>query len=118
MPSTTECPHCGAQLEGNYVTLMGRRVFCGWKLCGCQGAVAERAERSRLEARAEAEEAAAKRRRAYERAGIKPRFMAAASPMAGDIAAKVRQGRGAPWERARPTWRAPWRGSWWTAAPA
>lgn len=64
MPSTTECPHCGAQLEGNYVTLMGRRAFCGWKPCGCPGAVAERAERARQEARAKAEEAAAKRRRA------------------------------------------------------
>ncbi len=48
-----------------------------------------------FEARAKAEEAAAKRRRAYERAGIKPRFMTAASPMAEGIAAKVEQGRGA-----------------------
>lgn len=95
MPSTTECPHCGAQLEVRYVVLAGRRTFCGWKPCGCPGAVAERDERSRLEARAKAEEAAAKRRRAYERAGIKPRFMTAASPMAEGIAAKVEQGRGA-----------------------
>ena len=93
MPSTTECPHCGAQLEVRYVVLAGRRTFCGWKPCGCPGAVAERDERSRLEARAK--EAAAKRRRAYERAGIKPRFMTAASPMAEGIAAKVEQGRGA-----------------------
>ena len=95
MPSTTECPHCGAQLEVRYVVLAGRRTFCGWKPCGCPGAVAERDERSRLEARAKAEEAAAKRRRAYERAGIKHRFMTAASPMAEGIAAKVEQGRGA-----------------------
>ncbi len=54
MPSTTECPHCGAQLEVRYVVLAGRRTFCGWKPCGCPGAVAERDERSRLEARAKA----------------------------------------------------------------
>lgn len=95
MTSTTSCPHCGARLEANLAEIMGRRVFCGWRPCGCPGAVAERAERARLEAMAEAREAAAKRRRAYERAGIKPRFMAADSPMAGDIAAKVGQGRGA-----------------------
>lgn len=70
MPSTTECPHCGAQLEVRYVVLAGRRTFCGWKPCGCPGAVAERDERSRLEARAKAEEAEG-------------------------IAAKVEQGRGA-----------------------
>lgn len=95
MTSTTSCPHCGARLEANYAAIMGRRVFCGWRPCGCPGAAAERAERARLEARAKAEEVAVKRRRAYERAGIKPRFMAAASPMAGVIAAKVGQGRGA-----------------------
>ena len=88
-------PRCGARLEVRYVVLAGRRTFCGWKPCGCPGAVAERDERSRLEARAKAEEAAAKRRRAYERAGIEPRFMTAASPMAEGIAAKVEQGRGA-----------------------
>lgn len=95
---TRRCPHCGRELEPIVLpALFGAKEphVVGFEPCGCPGAKAERSEREREEAERRAREEAEKRRRDYERAGIKPRFAVAESPMAAGIMEGVREGRGA-----------------------
>ncbi len=95
--TTSRCPHCGAPLAPLTVpALLGSepRVI-GWAPCQCEGARRERAERMAAEEGARRREEAERRRAAYERAGIKPRFIGAESPMAARILEGVRDGIGA-----------------------
>lgn len=97
-PTTRRCPHCGAQLEPlTLPALFGSKEphVIGWKPCQCEGARRERAERLAAEEEQRRREEEEKRRRAYEKAGIKPRFIGAESPMAAGIIEGVRSGVGA-----------------------
>lgn len=92
--ATRRCPHCGRRLERIAVEIGGREAFGGFSPCDCGGA---RAERAAALAREEAErqrEEAARRARAYERAGIRPRFAAAEHPLAAAVAEAAARGRG------------------------
>ena len=92
-PSTTECPHCGAQLDAQYAQLGAKRLFCGYEPCGCEGAVAERAAAAARE-RHEAEKAVAeKRRRGLVRAGVPERYLGLDHPMAGELASAMERGQ-------------------------
>ena len=95
---TRSCPHCGGELEPILTPPMfGSKEprLVGFRPCGCPAARRERAEREHEEARAREREEARKRREAYERAGIRPRFLGAESPLAGAVMDGVRRGRGA-----------------------
>lgn len=97
-PTTRRCPHCGAELKPLTIpALSGTRepYVVGWEPCQCDGARRERAEREAAEEERRGREEAERRRKAYERAGIKPRFIAAESPMADQILEDVRNGVGA-----------------------
>lgn len=99
MPTTTNCPYCGKELERREITFMGRKVFGGYFGCQCEGATKEREERKAREA----EEDARIDREARERAlasnarkcGIMPRFENAEHPMAEALANAVMEGRNA-----------------------
>ena len=94
---TRRCPHCGRELKPMVLPAMfgakGPRVI-GFEPCHCPEAERERIERMSEENERRAREEAEKRRRDYERAGIKPRFAVAESPMAAGIMEGVREGRG------------------------
>lgn len=96
-PTTRRCPHCGAELRPLtlHVLFGGREHVVGWEPCQCEGARREREERLAAEEERRRREEAERRRRAYERAGIKPRFIDAESPMASQILEGVRRGVGA-----------------------
>lgn len=99
MPTTTNCPYCGKELERREITFMGRKVFGGYFGCQCEDATKEREERKAREA----EEDARIDREARERAlaskarkcGIQPRFENAEHPMAEALANAVMEGRNA-----------------------
>ena len=102
MISTTEikaaCQHCGSSLEP--LTLpspFGSRkpLTVGWKPCQCTGARREHAELLAAEEAQRQKEQTEKRLRAYEKAGIKPRFIKAEHPMAARILEGVNTGIGA-----------------------
>lgn len=96
-PTTRRCPHCGAELRPLALPALfgGREHVVGWEPCQCEGARRERDERLAAEEERRRREEAERRRRAYERAGIKPRFIDAESPMAARILEGVRRGVGA-----------------------
>lgn len=96
-PTTRRCPHCGAELRPLTLPALfgGREHVVGWEPCQCEGARMEREERLAAEEERRRREEAERRRRAYERAGIKPRFIDAESPMAARILEGVRRGVGA-----------------------
>lgn len=96
-PTTRRCPHCGAELRPLTLHALfgGREHVVGWEPCQCEGARMEREERLAAEEERRRREEAERRRRAYERAGIKPRFIDAESPMAARILEGVRRGMGA-----------------------
>ena len=97
-PTTRSCPHCGAKLKP--LTLpakfgMKEPYVIGWEPCHCEGAERERVQRLKEENERRERDEAERRRRAYEKAGIKPRFIAAEHPMAASILEDVRNGAGA-----------------------
>lgn len=95
---TRRCPHCGRELKPMVLPAMfGAKEphVIGFEPCHCPEAERERIERMSEENERRAREEAEKRREAYRRAGIRPRFLDAESPMAGGIMAGVREGRGA-----------------------
>ncbi len=92
-PSTTRCPHCGAELRARYVDTHGKRWFCGFEQCGCDGACAER-EREDERERAEAERQRAERqRRRYVKAGVPERYLALDHPKADELARAMESGQ-------------------------
>ncbi len=91
-PSTHECPHCGAELRLRTLEFKDRPVFAGCEPCSCDGAAKERMEAERAEAERGRRDAELARRRAYEKAGIAPRFEAASHAMAAECADCVRDG--------------------------
>lgn len=101
---TRRCPHCGRELKPLTLpaSVLAPRsdgkerdpVVLGFEPCDCPGAERERADAARAEEERIAAEERAKRKRAYERAGIKPRFMEAESPVAATILESARDGRG------------------------
>lgn len=93
MPSTTECPHCGAALKPRVIELMGRSIQAGYEECGCAAAVAERDERDRAEAEAEAERRRGEAARRVREAGVVPRFEKAWHPLAAECAEAMEAGR-------------------------
>lgn len=98
MPSTHEvCPYCGKPYEMIEVPcLVGEgKVTLGHKPCHCLGAEQERTRRLAEENRRNERDHEKKRLKAYAKAGIKPRFIEAESPMAKDVYSLVRQGTGA-----------------------
>jgi DNA replication protein DnaC len=98
MTTTTRkraCPHCGRELSELTVTLAGREMFAGYEPCGCEGARAERAAELAREEADRLREREESRLRAYRRAGVRPRFERAESPLAEGVLAGVRRGRGA-----------------------
>lgn len=95
---TRRCPHCGRELKPITLTaLFGARNphVVGFEPCHCPDAERERVDRMREEDDRREREEAEKRRKAYERAGIRPRFMDAESPMAAEIMRGVGDGIGA-----------------------
>lgn len=89
------CPFCGAPLEPMAAAVGGREVRVGWRPCGCPRAVSERRAAEDAARRERGAEEARRRAAAYARAGIKPRYMSASSPLAAQIVRGVRSGRGA-----------------------
>lgn len=70
-------------------------ITIGYEPCRCEGAERERVERMRAESEQREREERERRRKRYERAGIRPRFMGAESPVAEEIARGLAEGRGA-----------------------
>lgn len=98
MPSTTDptaCPFCGRPRRRLTLTLAGRTLAAGLEPCSCEGAERERAEAAARESRELARQEAERRLRAYERAGIPPRFVGATHPLARAVADGAGRGRGA-----------------------
>lgn len=94
---TRRCPHCGRELRPRELPAPfrgGRAIRLGFEPCGCPGAVRERAEAERAEGARRAADEAEARRRAYGRAGIKPRFADAEHPDAAAVLEGARSGRG------------------------
>lgn len=84
------CPHCGRTLRARTMELHGKRMFCGFEECGCDG---ERAAKDAEERRAEqAEREHLRRSRVL--AGVPKRYADAEHPEAGAYAEKVAAGRG------------------------
>lgn len=83
------CPHCGAPLEAVTMDVGGRRVYAGWKACGCDGAQAERRAAMAEEERRRHDEEERVRAARRSRAGIPARFAKADSPLAGAIVESV-----------------------------
>lgn len=86
MASTTSCPFCGMELRARTLDVAGRTIFAGYEPCQCDGAVRQREADERAEADAAERERYERRRRAYERAGIMPRYSDAEHPMAHECA--------------------------------
>lgn len=99
LTSTTDvqsrCPHCGKELTPITAKLMDSEFVVAYAPCDCPGATAEREERQSREEELERAELAERRRKAYIRAGVKPRFLDAESPRAAGILADVKRGIGA-----------------------
>lgn len=99
MPTTTNCPYCGKELERRVVSFMGRKVFGGYYGCQCEGAIKEREERKAMEAKEEALDEEQIRKSKLDKlvraSGIQPRFENAEHPMAEELASAVMEGRNA-----------------------
>lgn len=93
--NTTRCPHCGAELAPITADVCGVTVTMGFQPCHCRGAERERLEALRAEDVRKAKEESERKRRAYERAGIMPRFFFATHPKAFELADAVEKGEGA-----------------------
>lgn len=92
--SSARCRHCGAALKPEKTfEACGKTVVCAWEQCRCPEARREReTEAAKERQRAAAEQEAALARR-IERAGVPPRFRAAATERA-DIVRSALEGKG------------------------
>ena len=76
-PEPRACPHCGAALEPLGAALAGRVAWVSAAPCPCEGAASEREAEARRRAALAAKEEAARREKAFSRAGIPRRYWAA-----------------------------------------
>lgn len=99
VPDPKPCEHCGRLLAPRTVEVeFGMQgtseVFAGWEPCGCEGAVAARAEWEAGRERAEHAAEEARWERTLESSGIPPRYQGATHPWAARLAERLSAGDG------------------------